>query len=162
RWTVSLWRKFRPWLPWIGAIVMVLAAVGASNWQKDPIGELTELGWKPEKTPTGYSLTFAGGPPPKGSIRALRQLHVGFAITLSEIVGTVSEWHELTNLARLRVYKLSNQREKLEPLTNLTSLTSLDLANTTTNTSNLEPLKGLTNLNELSLDHTNVSSVESL
>ena len=44
RWRVSLWRKTRPWLPWVVAACMVVTVVADMNWRKDAILELTEMG----------------------------------------------------------------------------------------------------------------------
>ena len=63
RWRVSLWRKTRPWLPWVVAACMVVTVVAGMNWRKDAIPELTEMGWTVQRTDKGFYLEFAGLPP---------------------------------------------------------------------------------------------------
>lgn len=187
RWTISLWRKSRPWLPWIGAVTMFVGTVGASNLRPNPIAELTELRWQLAKKDKGYELTFKHGVPPKASLAALRHIHGNLEIYLTAMDDSISEWSELTNLSvlhfnsgldALSVSRLGN----LEPLKGLTHLVTLDLSNTqvssleplkglikltsldlnSSQVSNLEPLKGLTNLSRLNLNFTQVSNLEPL
>lgn len=159
RWTASLWRKTRPWLPWIGAVVMVLVAVGASNWRKDPIAELTDLGWVVQKTDSGLSLTYTDGVPPKQSLTPLRALHRTLTIKIVSIDETISEWRTLPNLAELDITSSSARNvTNLEPLRGLGSLSILNLNGT--NVIDLQPLRGLSNLSVLNLSRTRVKDLE--
>jgi Leucine-rich repeat (LRR) protein len=157
RWSVSMWRKSRPWLPWIGAAVMVVAAVGMSNWRKDPIAELTELGWTTTKTDKGYSLSSYSGVANKESVAALQRLHGTLNIRFAGAIDDGVDWN-LPNLTTLDLH--SGKVSSLEPLRNLTNLSRLDSSQTAV--SNCETLKGLKNLSDLSLAYTKVSNLEPL
>lgn len=157
RWRISFWRRTRPWLPWIAMTTLVVGAVAASTWRKDPIVELTDMGWSVTKTSTGLDLSFAGVPP-KGSLAALQRTRATLNVRVGAIDATISEWSVLPNLSTLKV--TGKHVSNLEPLKDLTNLSTLDLSRT--EISNLEPLKGLTNLSSLDLSLTKVSNLEPL
>jgi Leucine-rich repeat (LRR) protein len=158
RWTVSLWRKTRPWLPWAAGAALVVLAIGTANWRKDPLIELTDMGWAVQKSDRGLGLAFAGGVPPKASLPALRRIHSNLGVGLVAIDSSISEWRTLPNLS---VLQLSNSSvNNLEPLSGLKSLSGLDINNTAV--SDLEPIKGLTNLAGLDISSTPVSDLDPL
>ncbi len=154
-WRTSFWRRSRPWLPWIGAALAV-AVIGISTLRRDPIRELTDMGWTVEKTDKGLNLSTKG-PPPKGSLTVLMRTRASLTMTLGGIDDSVSQWGDL-NLTELEVndYDMSN----VEPLKALKNLTKLDLS--LCEVSNVEPLKELKNLTTLDLSYNKVSNVEPL
>jgi Leucine-rich repeat (LRR) protein len=158
-WRTSIWRRSRPWIPWIGAAVLAVAAIGASTWRKDPIAELTDMGWAVEKTGQGLLRLSIDGPPPKGSGAALMRITYPLTIRLGELDESVSQWRDL-NPTSLDLNLRNTVVSNLEPLKELKNLTSLDLSRA--KVSNVDALKELKNLTFLGLASTGVSNVEPL
>ncbi|HEX3090990.1 MAG TPA: leucine-rich repeat domain-containing protein [Candidatus Angelobacter sp.] len=163
RWRASFWKRVRSWLPLMTAASMVLVVVLISNWQKDPIAQLTELGWTVTQTDKGLSLSVSGIPP-KESLEALQRIPKKLSISLDTIDPTISEWRVLKNLTAIEIgYGVLSARTTvtdLKPLKELNSLTTLKLGYT--KVSDLVPLARLKNLNTLILTYTKVSDVEPL
>jgi hypothetical protein len=159
RWRVSLWRRLRPWLPWIAATTMVVAVMVAANWRRDPILDLEDLGWKVHKTGKVLELEF-NGTPPRSSLKALQRISQP-QVKLNNLDGisTISEWTVPENLTALDLggnLKVSD----LSPLKDLKNLTTLDIHDTLV--SDLSPLKDLKNLTRLDLSYTVVSDLSPL
>ena len=102
RWRVSVWRRSRPWLPWIAAAALALAAAVVLNL-RDPVHELAELGWSVRTKGNKWDISFAGAPPAE-SLRALR--HIPKSLTSLYLGGTkVSDVSALKDLKSLRIIK---------------------------------------------------------
>ncbi len=155
-WRTSLWRRSRPWLPWIGVAVLAIVALSIPTWRKDPIRELTDMGWTVRKTGNGLILTIAGVPP-KESLSVLMRTGVPLAIELHAFDNSISQWGDL-NLTYLDVS--GSPVDNVEPLRELKTLTYLNLSST--RVTNLEPLRELKNLETLDLSNTEVNDVEPL
>lgn len=167
RWSVSLWRRTRPWLPWVAATCIVVMVIIASQIRRDPIVELESLGWHIHEGNGGLSLQF-DGLPPKQSLSALLRIHEPINMNL-DTLGTVSEWGDLNNLSKLVL--ICRKDCDLSPLTNLKNLQDLFLTGpgirdlspvgdllaltklqiSSENVDDLLPLQALTKLSELNL-----------
>lgn len=98
--TISLWRRFRPWLPWTATAVMGIAAV-ALPWMtsQNPRAVLTTQGWTVGEN-RGILEVRREDPIPPGSISTLRRLSPPFLLRLSgPAVTDVSALRELKNLS---------------------------------------------------------------
>jgi hypothetical protein len=158
RWRVSFWRRFRSWVPWIAVITLVLGVPVASNWWKDPVLKLRELGWVVHKTDKGMKLTFEGVPP-RESLKALQRTSIALDVQLDRMDESISEWRVLKNLSSL-TFILSSSVRDVSPLRDLTSLSKLDLQYAAL--TDVLPLKNLKNLSELNLSSTKVSDISPL
>lgn len=156
-WRTSFWRRSRPWLPWIGVAVLALTAFGVSTWRKDPIRELTDMGWRVEKTDKGLHLSYIKGPPPKGSLSALMRTGVPLTMTLTMVDESVLQWRDV-NLTTLDLSDTGVSN--IEPLRELKNLTTLNLRGT--GVTSIDPLRELKNLTRLDLSGTDVEDVEPL
>lgn len=92
--TVSLWRKSRPWLPWIGAATLVLCLAIVSNLRQDPTAALRKLGWIVSWTNEGLLLQ-SERIPAGDTLQILRHVHEPITLQLDEIDSRVSEWRVL-------------------------------------------------------------------
>lgn len=158
RYRISFWRRIRTRLHWITAASALLTLVLILNLRKDPLVELTDLGWNVTPTDNGLSLAVKG-PAPKRSLGALQRIHKTIFIHLDTLDATVSEWRDLKNLTTLDLSG-ATQVSDVRPLKELKNLTGLNLA--ITKVSDLEALKELQNLATLNLSHTQVSDLEPL
>src|SRR5271165_3228402 len=142
RWSVALWRKARPWLPWLAAAAMVLVVVAAANWRRDPIAELGHLGWKVQEKDKALELEF-DGLPPRENLRVLQRTSQPLHVTITGVdnITSMSGW-SVKNLTHLDLS--GTQVSDVSPLRDLTSLTRLNLSGTPV--SDASPLKELTNL----------------
>ena len=163
RWKISFWRRLRSWLPWLAAACMALAFIGASTWQKEPIVELSELGWTVKITEKGLELEHLGVPP-RESLKVLQRTSKPLFVTLITLDKSISEWRVLRNLSALSLNPESasvvSDASDLSPLKDLKSLSSLDLG--FTNVTDLSPLKHLNNLASVNLEYTRVSDLSPL
>jgi Leucine-rich repeat (LRR) protein len=176
---VSLGRRVRPWIPWAAAAALSVAILTASSLRRDPIAELTDLGWIAHRTGAGLELSV-NGPPPEGSSRCLKRIGVPLYVRLRETSSEISGWGMVKNLTSLNLNgarvsnvvllkDLSNltslqlnatRVSDVTPLRNLKSLTFLDLSGT--QVSDVAPLKELDSLTFLDLSGTKVSDVTPL
>ena len=179
--TVSWWRRFRPWLPWIATAIMGIAAIAIPLITKQsPIAALTSQGW----TVSEYGsrlLVDREGPIPPASTPILRsQLRpLSLRLTGSEVtdVSALRELKNLTflNLGDTKVTDVSALRElknltflelrgtgvtDVSALRELKNLTWLNLDST--KVTDVSALQGLTNLTQLNLSHTSVTDVSAL
>jgi hypothetical protein len=83
RWTVSLPRRVRPWLPRFATAIVAAGIVTMSSWRKDPIVQLTELGWTIQRTDKELVLSFEGAPPAE-SVLALNRIHTPLHVVLNQ------------------------------------------------------------------------------
>src|SRR5271165_1213274 len=159
RWRMPFRRRLRSWLPWIAATAMVVVVVVASTWRRDPIAELTDLGWAVQKTDEALVVMFVG-PPPRESLRTLRRISQPLHVTLNGIdsVSDISNWSVLKNLTQL--YLWNARVSDVSPVKGLTNLTTLYLIGTPV--SDVSPLKELKKLKSLNLANTRVSDVSPL
>jgi hypothetical protein len=161
RWSVSFWRRTRPFLPWIVAGAMVLAAT--SIRPKDPITELTELGWeeRPQEN-DGIGFSFRGQPRWSKAAQAFRRLRV------QPIAVEVTDIDTLAGMEALSVLKsptslkvISDKITDLRPLSSLKCLISLDILYVDEIT-DLGPLSGLKNLMWLNLNTNQITDLRPL
>lgn len=178
RWTISLWRRFRPWLPWLAATMLTVGAVVGSAWKKHPVVELDELGWQIQRGDFALSLSFEGDPPPE-SFRALKRIGERLHVSLRN-TSTVAQLRDVTSLVSLyiadnKIHNLSfledlkhlenldisgNPVSDLTPLSNLKALTALTASRTLIN--DLSPLKNLPSLTYLDITSTQVTDFSPL
>jgi Leucine-rich repeat (LRR) protein len=156
RWTISLWKRVRPWLPWAAAATLAVVLIGASSWQRDPLADLADLGWQVRRTDDG-GVELSSGTPPEGSAGALAKIKGPIRMRIGEI-GRVSEWGAAKNLIGLDLH--GGKVSDVSPLKALENLTELYLSDT--DVSDVSPLKNLKNLSLLELLDTDVSDVSSL
>jgi len=167
RWKISLWRKFRTWLPWLATTSMVVAFIAASSWGKDPIVELTELGWKVRQADSTLELEYNGAPP-AASLNALRRTRLPLKVRLMNpgSLATLKGWGSLKNVSTLGVFQATALLSQtyiyidLSPLENLTSVTFLSLNGSGIN--DVSPIKNLKNLSQLDLSLADVSDLSPL
>jgi len=99
--TVSLWRRFRPWLPWTAAAVMGIAAIVPLILRQDPSVALRKQGWMVSEYQGILNLRLSGPIPPQ-SVSILRGIHPPFSLDLGgTLVTDVSPLQELKNLTQL-------------------------------------------------------------
>jgi hypothetical protein len=125
--TVSLWRRFRPWLPWIATAVMGIAAIAIPRITKqDPIGELTRQGWKVSED-GGILQVARFDPIPPASTPILRGLPAPLSLVLNgRSVTDGSALRGLKNLTRLDLtFTRVTDISALRGLKNLTQLSPL-------------------------------------
>src|SRR5712664_1706130 len=75
RWSISLWRRMRPAVPWIAASMMIVP-LGVLSRTQDPVNRLTELGWTIQRPDNNtLSLLYFGPKPPiKESLETLLKI----------------------------------------------------------------------------------------
>jgi hypothetical protein len=180
RWSVSFWRRVRPWVPWIAAATLGLVLVALSISPPDPLARLVALGWGLQRTETGdLELMFDHENPPfresldslrrvgplwmkvtsLNGIQVLRELR---SLTELDIRGTkVTDLAPLRELRSLTVLDLTGTKvTDLAPLCELRSLTKLDISGT--NVTDLAPLRELRSLTELDIPGTEVTDLAPL
>jgi Leucine-rich repeat (LRR) protein len=184
-WSVSLWSRFRSWLPWLVTAILALAIVAVSNWRKTPLEELVDLRWTVHGNNDGVRVFEFHGIPPRKSIKLLQQIGTPVHVKLSGISGlldaSISEWDslksisvldlsgtEVTDVTALRTLKnlaslnLSSTRvTNISALQDLEYLSKLYLSNNS-RVSDVSALKNLRNLTVLDLSGTKVSDVSAL
>jgi hypothetical protein len=102
--TVTLWRRFRPWLPWGAVAVIGIAAVVVPVMtRQDPRAALTKQGWKVSED-AGILKMERDGTIPSESLSILRALPIPLWIILDEAdVMDVSALRKLKNLTQLEL-----------------------------------------------------------
>lgn len=164
RWTASLWRRTRPLLPWIAAICLVGAGVGASKWRRDPIAELTDLGWQVQKSDKGLQLSLDGFRPTPESIEALKRLDGPLSVRVYRL-DPICEWSALKNLTSLDLSAPNLMRESDSTRSYLNGMEVFDegpMPALPSDVSDVSPLKDLKNLTMLNLGNTQVTDVSPL
>jgi hypothetical protein len=147
RWSISLWHRTRPWLPWISAGLIGMAILAVSFMRPDPGLALTELGWKVEPA-FKRALQLESpldNPHFSESLPYLRRLPGPLSIKL------------VTNEYGLRQIRTPSA---LKALRDLKSLTMLDLDGT--RVADLAPLRDLKGLTALYLGNTQVADLAPL
>lgn len=161
RWRISLWRRSRSWTPWLVAAIMlmVISVVSVTNWLRDPILDLEDLGWTIHRANNMLELTYSGNPS-KASVKALARLSLPTKMILKETTDLQAFSNE-KKIRTLNSLDLSYTAvQDLSPLKDLKCLNSLDLINTEIH--DLAPLKDLINLNSLDLINTKVQDLSPL
>ena len=160
RWKVSLWRRLRSLLPWIAAISMVIAVIVATNWRRNPILDLEDLGWKVHQTHNALELDFVG-PFPRQSLPILRHISQPLYVKLTcDSIAGISDWTVLKNLTTLDLS--GSPISDVSSLKDLKNLTTLDLSLTKVSNESLKDLGNLENLTTLKLAQTMVTEVSPL
>lgn len=139
--TVSMWRRFRPWLPWTTTAIMGIAAVAISLMtHQNPTELLRKQGWKVSEN-QGVIVVERDGPIPPESLPILRGSP--FRLVLRD--PEVSDVTALKELKSLTALDLSGTKVgDVTALKELKSLTALDLSNTpVTDVTALKELKSL-------------------
>lgn len=156
RWTVSLWRRARPWLPWVGAAAMGLGAIAVSNMKSDP-RELMNIGWNIQPTDNGIVAKIQY-PDKISSLEPLSGLNL-YALDISGAkIKSLKPLQEFKRLSELNISQ--TEVTDLTPLSKLHALSKLDLSGT--RVTDLTPLNGLTNLESLSIEGEGISNLEPL
>lgn len=143
RWTVSLWRKTRPWLPWLAATAMAIGAIAASRVKPDA-RELYSLGWTIEANEKGVIATVRD-PEKVSSLEPLAGLDFDELHISGPEIKSLEPLKGFTKLSKLEIN--GTQVADLSPLANLRGLTELRLVST--QVADLTPLQGLTKLGTL-------------
>jgi hypothetical protein len=157
--TVSLWRSFRPWLPWAASAVMGIAAVAIPFMtSRDPRALLTTQGWTVGED-RGILRVEREDPIPPESMSILRDLPPPLSLTLfGERVTDVSSLRELKNLKELNL--IGTSVTDISALGELKNLTDLDLR--VADVTDVSALRELKNLTQLDLSYTDVTDVSPL
>jgi Leucine-rich repeat (LRR) protein len=157
--TLSLWRRFRPWLPWAAAAVLGIAAVAIPLLpRQDPTVALRKQGWSVSEEKGTLALDSEDNVPSE-SIPILRGLAAPFSLYLGyPTVTDVSALRELKNLKTLDLH--TSQVTDLSPLGGLKNLTALNLEGVLA--TDLSALRGLKNLTELNLNSTRATDLSPL
>jgi hypothetical protein len=101
--TTSLWRRFRPWMPWTAAAALGTAAIVTPLMRQEPLVALSNQGW----TISGGGnrpllIARHDGIPPPESISSLRMLPSRYTLDLSHtVVADVSALKDLKSLTTL-------------------------------------------------------------
>jgi len=138
--TVTLWRRFRPWLPWTATAVMGIAAVVIPLiLRQDPTVALRKQGWAIGEDKGTLQLGRTDNIPSE-SVPVLRGLTAPFSLYLNSVnVTDVSALREVTRLTTVSL--VFSGVTDLSPLRELKNLTALDLSNSSRVT-DLSPLAG--------------------
>jgi predicted Ser/Thr protein kinase len=158
----TLWRRLRPWAPWVAVACLALAAVVAPLLTKnDPRAELRKQGWTISDDKGVLLLTPLNrkAPIPPQSISILRTLPLPYSLDLERTeVADVSALRDLKGLTTLNLE--STQVADVSPLRDLKSLSTLDLGYT--QVSDLAALRDLNSLTTLNLRLTQGADVSAL
>jgi uncharacterized protein YjbI with pentapeptide repeats len=157
--TVSLWRRVRPWLPWMATAVMGIAALAIPLMTREnPRVLLTAQGWAVSEHQGVLEVEREDNIPP-ASIPILRGLPPPLWVNLTgSTVTDVSALRELKNLTRLDVSVA--RVTDVSALGELKNLTELNLS--ATNVTDVSALRELKNLSQLDLRNTPVRDVSAL
>jgi Leucine-rich repeat (LRR) protein len=157
--TLSLWRRFRPWLPWAAAAVLGIAAVAIPLIERqDPTVALRKQGWSVSEEKGTLALDREDNIPPE-SIPILRGLSAPFSLYLG--YPTITDVSALRELKNLKTLDLSSSTvTDLSPLGGLKNLTALNLEGVLA--TDLSALRGLKNLTELILNATRATDLSPL
>jgi Leucine-rich repeat (LRR) protein len=157
--TASLWRRFRPWLPWTATAVMGIGVVGIQLMtRQSPKAALITQGWTVSEV-RGTLRVEREDPIPPQSVSILHNLPPPFSLTLSGMeVTDVSALRELKNLTEL--YLPNTNVTDVSALRELTNLTELDISGT--QAKDVSALQGLKNLRHLKLNDTQVTAISGL
>jgi hypothetical protein len=159
--TVSLWRRFRPWLPWATtAIMAITAALIPLILRQDPSLTLGKQGWVISHDDRGILvLGLSVNLIPPQSISLLRSLPPPWKLQLDHPYLTdISALRALRNLTELDISNTSVT--DVSPLRELKNLTWLDLSGT--EVTDVSALPELKNLMTLGLSNTSVTDVSPL
>jgi hypothetical protein len=152
--TVSLWRRFRPWLPWTATVVMGIAVFAIPLMtREDPTVALRKQGWIVSEN-QGVIVVARQGPIPPESLSLLRGRPFGLRLSGANFTD-VSVLRGLNGLTSLGLS--GTPVNDVSALKDLKSLTSLDLSYT--RVSDVSALKDLKSLTSLNLVDTPVSDV---
>jgi hypothetical protein len=183
RWRVSMWRKARPWLPWVAAVVTILTAIGLNNWQQpDPLPQLVYLGWRTAEPQAGKNgepgkpreqefigesareeTHLAASVPYLNRIREPIQVLIRLCSDSAALSGWTGGGRSSISLdtgGNCGVDRAPGNR-MLATLRHLKNLTTLNLSSPN-NFSDLEPLRNLKALTKLNLSAWKVSDLEPL
>ncbi len=180
RGTVSLWRRFRPWLPWSATAVMGIGAIAIPLLtSQNARAALVRQGWTVREYQGALSLNRDDAIP-AASITVLRGLRDPFSIFInSASVADVLALREVKTLTSLNLIGASvTDVSALRDLKNLTHLilnfTDVDVSTLRElrsltylvlngqNVTGISALRELTNLTQLNLNRTQVTDVSAL
>jgi Leucine-rich repeat (LRR) protein len=158
---VSLWRRFRPWLPWTATVVLGIAAIAIplmTSQRLNPRAVLTTQGWTVSET-GGILYVQRDGPIPPESMSILRGLRTELSLWLRNAnMRDVSVLRELKNLKQLILS--GTYVTDVSALGELKNLTQLALIGT--KVADVSALRQLKNLTQLTLMGTKVTNVSAL
>src|SRR5579864_6622753 len=153
--TVSLWRRFRPWLPWTATAVMAIAAVAVPLMtRQNPRAILITQGWTVREDRGVLQVQRQDNIPP-ASMSILRGLHPPLSLTLDG--PNVTDLSALRELKNLRVLYLTGTKvTDVSALREMKNLTRLNLSDT--NVTDISALRELKSLTQLILSNTKVTN----
>jgi Leucine-rich repeat (LRR) protein len=159
RGTISLWRSFRPWLPWFTTAMMGIAAVASSIITGgNPTVMLAKEGWLLSED-RGVLRLQRRSPVTDVAMSRLRDLGQPFSLNLSD--SGLTDLSDLGHLKSLVALDLSGTKvTNVAALRELKSLTHLDLSST--KVTDISPLRDLKSVTQLDLAHTGVKDISAL